>query len=26
LALVFAVKQVLRNWLSILGIEAPEEM
>lgn len=26
LALVFAVKQVLKNWLSILGIEAPEEM
>ena len=26
LALVFAVKQILKNWLSILGIESPEEM
>jgi len=26
LALVFAVKQILKNWLSILGIQAPEEM
>lgn len=26
LALVLSVKQVLKNWLSILGIEAPEEM
>lgn len=26
LALVFAVRQVLKNWLSILGIDASEEM
>ena len=26
LALVFSVKQTLKNWLSILWIEAPEEM
>lgn len=26
LALVFCVKQVISNWLSILGIDSPEEM